>query len=208
MWILVPLVPIVLTLILYVKEIHGLGEFNQNGGIEFSRLSVAFYVDALAADSSFRYNIGLGALFYADLICTVGSWLMFVVFAFSSWPVEGSNHERRTRRVHRPAPSTFSNVEPVVAPPDLKEANAMRFGRPATASPSASAPAAPPIVSTPVATEAPTVQFCPWCGKEQAVNALAIHHCGPKNRPATYCSNCGTPFAPGASECASCAVPV
>jgi hypothetical protein len=93
LWILVPLVPIVLTLILYVKEIHGLGAFSQNGGIEFSRLSIAFYADALAADNGFTFTNGLGVLFSVDLLCTVASWLMFVVFAFVPWPVERSSGE-------------------------------------------------------------------------------------------------------------------
>jgi hypothetical protein len=207
LWILVPLVPIVLTLILYTHELHGLGPFAQPGGIQTSRLSIAFYIDALVADNSFSSSNGLGALFYADLICTVASWLMFVIFAFSSWPVEQSTREPRQRKVERPATAKFANVVVAEPPPALDEANAMRFGRPATASPSASAPTAAPIVPE-VQVEAPTVQYCQWCGKEQAVNALAIHHCGPKNRPAAYCSSCGTPFAPGATSCASCAVSV
>ena len=204
LWILVPLLPIVLTAILYTHQIHVLGPFAQPGGIETARLSPAFYVDALAADNGFRFNAGLGALFYADLICTVASWLMFVAFAFSSWPVERSTGEPRRRNVERPETATFTNVTTVVPPQDLGEANAMRFGRPATASPSASAPSTP--ASTPATRgNALTFRYCPWCGKEQAVNALAIHHCGPKNRPITHCSNCGTPFAPGATSCASCA---
>ena len=202
LWILVPLLPIVLTIMLYVQEIHSFGAFGQTGGIESSRLGIAFYIDALAADNGFGFNNGLGALFYADLLCTVASWLMFVVFAFVSWPVERSPSESLRRNVERPAPETFTNVTEVVPPQDLGEANAMRFGRPATASPSAPSRSA----STPVARgSAPTFQFCPWCGKERVANALAIHHCGPKNRPVTHCSNCGTPFAPGATSCASCA---
>ncbi|MGA2969004.1 MAG: hypothetical protein ABSE75_04280 [Acidimicrobiales bacterium] len=206
LWILVPMVPIVLTVILYVREIHGLGAFGQSGGIESSRLSIAFYVDALVADNSFSFNNGLGALFYADLICTVASWLMFVVFAFSSWPVEQFSREPRLRKVERPVPAAFTNVA-ADPPPDLDEANAMRFGRPATASPSASAPTAPQFTPE-TRINASTLQYCQWCGREQAVNALAIHHCGPKNRPAAYCSSCGTPFALGATSCASCAVSV
>lgn len=204
LWILVPLIPIVLTLILYTNEIHVLGPFAQPGGIETARLSPAFYIDALVADNSFGFSNGQGALFYADLICTLASWLLFVVFAFSSWPVERSTGESRRRHVERPATATFTNVTTVVPPQAVSEANAMRFGRPATASPSASAPSTP--ASTPETRgRAPTFRFCPWCGKEQAANALAIHHCGPKNRPVTHCSNCGTPFAPGATSCASCA---
>lgn len=203
-WILVPLLPIGLTVALYLKEIHGLGPFGQTGGIESSRLGIAFYIDALVADNGFSFNNGLGALFYADLIATVASWLMFVVFAFVSWPGERSPREPRRRNVERPATAAFTEVTEVVPAKELVDANAMRFGRPATASPSASASArsaaAPEIRGI-----APKFPYCPWCGKEQVANALAIHHCGPKNRPVTHCSNCGTPFAPGATSCASCA---
>lgn len=200
-WILVPLLPIGLTVALYLKEIHGLGAFGQTGGIESSRLGIAFYIDALAADNGFSFNNGLGALFYADLIATVASWLMFVVFAFVSWPVEQSPGGARKRSVERPAAAPFTEVTEVVPTQELVNANAMRFGRPATASPSAPArsTAAPEVRG-----QAPKFPFCPWCGKEQVANALAIHHCGPKGRPITHCANCGTPFAPGTTSCASC----
>jgi hypothetical protein len=52
------------------------------------------------------------------------------------------------------------------------------------------------------------VIYCSWCGKERAVNAQAIHHCGSKERPAVYCMNCGTSFEEGATSCTSCGTPV
>jgi hypothetical protein len=55
--------------------------------------------------------------------------------------------------------------------------------------------------------EPPRVIYCSWCGKERAINALAIHHCGSLDRPAVYCMNCGTPLEHGAVSCASCGTP-
>jgi hypothetical protein len=52
------------------------------------------------------------------------------------------------------------------------------------------------------------VIYCSWCGKERAVNAPAIHHCGSKERPVVYCMGCGTPFGDNVTYCASCGIPV
>jgi hypothetical protein len=48
------------------------------------------------------------------------------------------------------------------------------------------------------------MMFCQWCGNERAVDALAIHHCGPKERPPAYCMGCGHTFEAGATECSVC----
>jgi hypothetical protein len=50
------------------------------------------------------------------------------------------------------------------------------------------------------------VIYCSWCGKERAVNAQAIHHCGSRERPAIFCMQCGTPLE-GANNCARCGTP-
>ena len=81
-------------------------------------------------------------------------------------------------------------------------------------------PASPPFMSAPAAplspsphdmVRVPAIQpgnesgliYCSWCGKERAVNAQAIHHCGSMERPAVYCMSCGTVLA-GATNCTSC----
>jgi hypothetical protein len=51
------------------------------------------------------------------------------------------------------------------------------------------------------------VIYCSWCGKQRAVNAEAIHHCGSLDRPAVYCMNCGTSLEEGAPGCTSCGTP-
>jgi hypothetical protein len=87
--------------------------------------------------------------------------------------------------------------------------------RPAAPSP-AYAPASMPGTATAAApTAAPSVQpeqqpsviYCSWCGKERAVNAQAIHHCGSRERPSVYCMDCGTLLVEGAPTCGSCGTP-
>jgi len=51
------------------------------------------------------------------------------------------------------------------------------------------------------------VIYCSWCGKQRALDAEAIHHCGSMDRPAVYCMNCGTSREEGAPSCASCGTP-
>jgi len=202
-WIMVPLIPIFLTIALYYNEVHRLGPFGQGIGIDFSRLGPAFYFDALAADNGFGSS-GLGVVFYLDLISTIATWLMFLVFAFSAWPVERATGSRRETLVERPTMSTFVNVAPVVPSPVMEDANARRFERPDQAAPVSPVVARFGATANSPTTENPKVQYCQWCAKEQVVNALAIHHCGPKDRPAAYCRDCGTAFAPGATSCFSC----
>lgn len=45
--------------------------------------------------------------------------------------------------------------------------------------------------------------YCQWCAKERDPDSLAIHHCGPKDRPPVFCMQCAEPLE-GAAACASC----
>ena len=56
-------------------------------------------------------------------------------------------------------------------------------------SPRPNAGAAPP---SPQPDNGSDVIYCSWCGKQRAVNAQAIHHCGSMERPSVYCMRCGT----------------
>jgi hypothetical protein len=84
-------------------------------------------------------------------------------------------------------------------------------------------PASPPFMSPPAAPLSPSphdmartpaiqpenesgVIYCSWCGKERAVNAQSIHHCGSMERPTVYCMRCGTLLG-GATHCTSCGTP-
>jgi hypothetical protein len=58
--------------------------------------------------------------------------------------------------------------------------------------------------------EAPqdTLVHCSWCGKQRALNAPALHHCGSRERPAIFCMKCGRPFEEGVATCESCGTAV
>jgi hypothetical protein len=51
------------------------------------------------------------------------------------------------------------------------------------------------------------VIYCSWCGKQRAVNAPALHHCGSMERPVAFCMKCGTSLEAGAAACPSCGTP-
>jgi hypothetical protein len=197
-WILVPLSPII--------------------------VSIAFYATSQTAGT-----IGLtsvpGGESWSDAIYTsfVANWVGFLIFAFMAWPVRTAEQEtgvRAPRRssIHVPRPGAVSptparaTATSTVAPPELVPTTA------AVPVPASSAPSAPPAgdavastisadapapVAAPVPPE-PTTTFCPWCGKERAIDALVVHHCGSTSRPAAYCARCGTPVIADESSCESC----
>jgi hypothetical protein len=53
-----------------------------------------------------------------------------------------------------------------------------------------------------------TLVYCSWCGKQRALDAPALHHCGSRERPAVYCMKCGRPFEEGVAACESCGTAV
>jgi hypothetical protein len=73
----------------------------------------------------------------------------------------------------------------------------------------APSPAAPTVTGSPAPQpeNVSDVIYCSWCGKQRAVNAQAIHHCGSMERPVAYCMRCGTSLEPGAATCSSCGTP-
>jgi hypothetical protein len=183
-WILVPLAPVVLwaiTFILLLVDVR----------------SVAVAGGQLSLPVSLSDFVGLEVLDFLSLITT---WIFFLIFAFSDWPVG-----RMPRRAAEPPPGRppFAPERPGPARPPTPGPGA---------APAASAPA--PAVAAPstvLVDDAPaparTVIYCSWCGKERAVDSHAIHHCGSKERPTAYCMNCGSPRQEGAADCASCGTP-
>jgi hypothetical protein len=176
-WIVVPLTSLglwVVTFILLVVDVRT----EVIGG---STLSVPVTL------SSFKLLEGL------DLVSVVVTWVFFLIFAFSDWPVATRRYESGGSASGRGAP-----VLPSHGPgPSRAAAVGPQIGlAPVAAAPSST------LVQDQVA--APAVIFCSWCGKERAVNAQAIHHCGSKDRPAAYCMHCGTPLGEAAAACASC----
>jgi hypothetical protein len=117
--------------------------------------------------------------------------VMFIVFAFAKWPIQ-----ERLEAAERGGIRNF-------APPQFVPSQHGALPTHVTTQPAQYVPQASPEVRT---TDKKVV-FCSWCGKERAVDAQSIHHCGSMERPAVYCMNCGTPFDAGASTCASCGTP-
>jgi hypothetical protein len=119
--------------------------------------------------------------------------IMFIVFAFAKWPIQSrleSSGRVVPQRYAQPAYSASMPPPPAASPPGATPAGAPRLP--------------PPPATTAVHSD---VIYCSWCGKERAVNAQAIHHCGPKDRPAAYCMHCGTPYVAGTANCAACGTP-
>jgi hypothetical protein len=185
-WIVVPLAPVVLwvaTFILLVVEV---------------RHVVAFGTSVAQPVSLSSYRV----LEVLDVLSVVATWVFFLIFAFSAWPVGQTRRGAGEFSPGRPpyvatgsAPQGQPSRGPVVAGAvGVRSAPAVA-GRPATA-----------LVQEP-AESAPTVIYCSWCGKERAVDAQAIHHCGSKERPAAYCMRCGTPLGDSAASCAQCGTP-
>ncbi len=182
MWILLPLAPLVFTIICYV--------------ILWNDLHAIFF------GSSFGFAGTNASLFWnLDKFSILLNWIFYLIFAFSRWPVNGS-------------PRTSSAAAPLPAPPS-RAVPGPAASSPATPAPlstarvlpsSAAGPGAPPAgaASSP-ATKRPGAQFCPWCAEPLPGNRALFHDCGPKERPETYCKNCGKALPAGSSECASCA---
>jgi hypothetical protein len=186
-WIIVPLAPValwVVTFILLVVEV---------------RHVVAFGTTVSQPVSLSSYRV-LEAL---DVLSVIVTWIFFLIFAFSDWPVGQSR--RSAGELVPPGRSPF--VPAGQAPPVVPARGPLGAG----AVDPRSAPAITGAPSTVLVQEqaqpAPSVIYCSWCGKERAVDAQAIHHCGSKERPAAYCMVCGTPLGEGAAACTQCGTP-
>ena len=174
-WIVLPLAPFVLTVICYVMLWNDL--------------------HAVIFGSSFGFggfnNISL--FWHLDQVSILLNWLFYLVFAFARWPVSGGTHVQgaepppppRTVRAGQPGPSA------VQAPPPVGVA---RYAAPVTA-------AGPTVAaSAPVARG----KHCAWCGESLPGSRALFHDCGPKDRPETFCKNCGAGLAAGSTQCSSC----
>jgi hypothetical protein len=161
------------------------------------------------------------------------NFVMFLIFVFAKWPIQ-ERLERAERGVgygYPPPPGSPGSGggpwgggagpgAPPVGPARSMAAPAGSMAGPAgsmatpagstgaTGSMGQQASAAAPggvAVGLQPSTN-PGVIYCSWCGKERAVDAQAIHHCGSKDRPVVYCMTCGTALD-GAANCTSCGTP-
>ncbi len=147
-----------------------------------------------------------------DFVSIFVTWVFFIIFAFSTWPVSGGRGGSPVPPPGAPG-SPFPRQRPVPVPVGAPA------GRPGGPGPGPVAPTSTPPpspgpgimsgapVSAPQPGSTSDVIYCSWCGKERAVNAQAIHHCGSMERPAAFCMGCGAPLQDGAPGCASCGTP-
>jgi hypothetical protein len=207
-WILVPLVPLALTVVLYFQEIHGLSIFAQGGsGLQFSRLAPVIYGQMLASEGSVGLSF-FSLTYYVDLAATVIAWLFFLYFAFVPWPARVATASAEVAPINTvPTKTSRRGAQPAPAPQpvvpvktsSLSGMNAKRFGRTPVAAPSVESS------DTDLKTdEGPNLEFCRWCGKERPIDSFAIHYCGSNDRPVAFCPSCGGSVAAGSTECASC----
>jgi hypothetical protein len=104
--------------------------------------------------------------------------------------------------------SPWPSPMPVSAPDHTSSSVAPNLpSPPAQAAVAAPTPAQSSMAGTQALPLESAVIYCSWCGKQRAVNAQAIHHCGSKERPVVYCMNCGIPFEDGATSCTQCGTP-
>jgi hypothetical protein len=128
------------------------------------------------------------------------NWVFYMVFAFSRWPVSGTGHARDPD-VPRPPESTRSIPNPVSSSPT--PAAAMPSARVITGS-AAGPGAGPGGAPRSPAPQRPGAQSCGWCGESLPGNRALFHDCGSKDRPETFCKNCGSALPAGSATCSSC----
>lgn len=181
-WILLPLAPLILTVICFFILWHDLNAFIFGGSIGF-----------LGIDS-------VGFWWHLDQVSIFLCWLAFIVFAFSRWPA--SNGWRSTDGATPPLPQSTGaeTVGATAAAPQPASAPVTR-ARPA----SAAGPGAGPAVASSAPVKKTGAQFCVWCGEATPGNRALFHDCGPKDRPETFCKNCGTALPAESAACTACA---
>jgi hypothetical protein len=190
-WIWVPLTPVCLwffTLILLAVDVRTI---------------------VLGRDATVSLPVSLGnfaLLQVVDVLSVIVTWVFFLIFAFSTWPVSLARREARSFETDHPrttfVPAARSRAGAPALTPDIPGSGA------ATTTPARSRPVPASAQTLPSrSVEKSRIIYCSWCGNQRASDAVAIHHCGSLDRPAVYCMNCGTPLGSGAPTCTSCGTP-
>jgi hypothetical protein len=141
-----------------------------------------------------------GLIGHLDELSIFLNWVLFLVFAFSRWPVSGPQYAR-TPDGPRPPDALREGPGPTPTAP-------LPSARPARVVPSSGAGPGSGPTGVPSATVAkrPAAQFCPWCAEALPGNRALFHDCGSKDRPESFCKNCGTALPDGSSVCNACGV--
>ena len=183
LWILVPVAPFVLTIICIIIWVTDVRSAFYGGGFVFGSFT----------------NVGLA--WHLDEISIFVNWIFFLVFAFSRWPVSGAHHPPSVV-TPRPPDSFRATPGPASVPPTPGATVASARVVPA----SGAGPGSGPAVASPSLAKRTGAQFCPWCAEPLPGNRALFHDCGAKDRPETFCKNCGKALPTGSSVCNECAV--
>jgi hypothetical protein len=188
-WIWVPLTPVCLWFFTFIL------------------LTVDVRTIVLANNATVSLPVSLGnflLLEVIDFLSVIVTWVFFLIFAFSTWPVSVARRETRgfedPRTTFVPASRPRAGA-PALTPDIPGSGAATRMPAHARPVPASAQTLPPPSV------EESRIIYCSWCGNQRASDAVAIHHCGSLDRPAVYCMNCGTPLGSGALTCTSCGTP-
>jgi hypothetical protein len=171
--------------------------------VAFIVIAIVVAVFSLVCQVKIITKAGYSGWYVLTGFVPILGFVMFLIFAFVKWPIQERLEaaERGTSRGYPPPP--YSGGSPGPGPGPGPGPAPMAGGGPG---PGPAAVPGPVAVAPRVGAGGPDVIYCSWCGKERAVNAQAIHHCGSMERPAAYCMSCGSPLD-GAPSCASCGTP-
>jgi hypothetical protein len=180
-WILLPLAPLVLTIICLVIWWNDIHEIYFGGGFDFG-------------------GIGNVRLFWRlDEFSIILNWVFYLIFAFSRWPAIGTSRASDAAPLPPPPPraipgSRLTPPTPTVSPPGAR----------VMPSSAASPGAAPANTAVAPAATRPSAKCCAWCGEALPGSRALFHDCGSKDRPEAFCTNCGNALPAGSTQCSSC----
>jgi hypothetical protein len=180
-WILLPLAPLILTIVYYVILWHDLREIYFGSSIGFGGFS----------NTKFFWGLDVFSIFL--------NWLFYVIFAFSRWPSTVAPRQSDDPPLP-PTPTRAISGSPSKPPAPAAPVPTERAVPPSGAGPGAG----PGGASVAPALKRPSAQFCAWCGEPLPGNRALFHNCGSKDRPETNCKTCGTALPAGSTECSSC----
>ena len=187
-WILLPLTPIVCSIIIEIDVFSSLNTLFNGGSIGFST------------------SLSIRILSWITLITLVLNELFYLIFAFSDWPALRSRHE--SRKYGSLANREYGPFDRELAMVDVQnETGTTNVER----RPAFVVDVPPrPVPDTIVAPVIPTsngedVVHCVYCGEATPGNHAFFHDCGSTDRPHLYCRKCGSQLDDTTSLCPNCA---
>jgi hypothetical protein len=188
-WIILPLLPVALTIASSVITLYRLHEALKHGG--FGSINIS----------------GSGLTWNLDALSIFVNWVFFLIFAFTRWPVsDGRSDFRRSKQNSiTQAPAQVAASATPTAGPRRSPGVPSRSASTAVAAPSMST--APESVAASPSGGTQGKNHCIWCGEVLPGNRALFHNCGSKDRPAAFCRNCGDALVDGSSSCANCGTP-